>query len=293
MNVYELVTSKIIERLEEGVIPWQKCWTSGPAKSLTTGKEYRGINSVLLGMREYSSRYWATFKQTTKVGGNVKKGEKATPVVYWHWRTPDEMARLKADGKTTAPAPCYPFLAFVFNLDQTEGIERPADDVPAAINSPLEEAQKIVDAMPNRPEIRHGATFNPCYMGALDLVVMPNLGQFKDAESYFCALHHELIHSTGAKSRLNRFEKQQGESREERYGFEELVAELGAAFLSATCGLDNSSRLDDASAYIAGWLKALQDDKKLLLQAASAAQKAADFILGKAEEQTGETRVAA
>ena len=88
----------------------------------------------------------------------------------------------------------------MFNLDQTEGIERPADDVPAAINSPLEKAQKIVDAMPNRPEIRHGATFNPCYMGALDLVVMPNMGQFKDAESYFCALHHELIHSTGAKS---------------------------------------------------------------------------------------------
>ena len=79
MNVYELVTSRIIERLEAGVIPWRKCWTSGPAKSLTTGKEYRGINSVLLGMREYSSRYWVTFRQTQKLGGHVKKGEKATP----------------------------------------------------------------------------------------------------------------------------------------------------------------------------------------------------------------------
>ena len=102
-----------------------------------------------------------------------------------------------------------------------------------------------------------------------------------------------MIHSTGARSRLNRFEKREGDSREERYGFEELVAELGAAFLSATCGLDNSSRLDDASAYVAGWLKSLRDDKKLLLQAASAAQKAADFILGKADEQTEEGRAAA
>lgn len=293
MNVYELVTSKIIERLEEGVIPWRKCWTSGPAKSLTTGKEYRGINSVLLGMREYSSRYWVTFKQAKKVGGNVKKGEKATPVVYWHWRTPDEMARLKADGKAAAPAPCYPFLAFVFNLDQTEGVERPADDVPARRNSPLEEAQRIVAEMPKRPRIRHSASFNPCYNAAHDVVDMPNLGQFEDAEHYFSALYHELCHATGAKGRLNRFEKSDGESREERYGFEELVAELGAAFLSATCGLDNSSRLDDASAYVAGWLKALRDDKKLLLQAASAAQKAADFILGKAEEQTDEKRIAA
>ncbi len=102
-----------------------------------------------------------------------------------------------------------------------------------------------------------------------------------------------MIHSTGHKSRLNRFEKSDGENREERYSLEELVAELGAAFLSATCGLDNSSRLDDASAYINGWLKALRDEKKLLLQAASAAQKAADFILGKAEEQEEEGQAAA
>ena len=200
------------------------------------------------------------------------------------------MAKLQADGKAAAPAPCYPFLAFVFNLDQTEGISRPIDDVPAAINSPLEEAQKIVDAMPNRPEIRHGTeTFNPCYMGVI-LVVMPNLGQFKDAESYFCALHHELIR-LGAKSRLNRFEKQQGESREERYGFEELVAELGAAFLSATCGLDNSSRLDDASA-VAGWLKAFQDDKSYSCKR-RAPRRAAPPFIGKLRSRRTKLRVAA
>ena len=105
MNVYELVTSKIIERLEAGVIPWQKCWTSGPAKSLTTGKEYRGINSVLLGMREYSSRYRVTFKQAQKLGGNVKKGEKATPVVFWHWRTPEEMAKASGRRQNHGPRP--------------------------------------------------------------------------------------------------------------------------------------------------------------------------------------------
>src|SRR5512135_2543934 len=172
------------------------------------------------------------------------------------------MAKLQAHGKAAAPAPCYPFVAFVFNLDQTEEIERPADDVPTAKNYPLEEVQKIVDGMPTPPEIRHGASFNPCYKPAIDVVEMPNMGQFEDGEHYFAALLHELVHSTGHKSRLNRFEKRAGESREERYGFVELVAELGAAFMSATCGLDNSSRLDDASAYLAGWLKALRDDKK-------------------------------
>ena len=120
---------------------------------------------------------------------------------------------------------------------------------------------------------------------------MPNMKQFEDAESYFCALHHELF-TRLAKVSPQPLREEAGESREEGYGFEELVAELGAAFLSATCGLDNSSRLDDASAYINGWFKALRDEKKLLLQAANAAQKAADFILGKAEEQTDETRVA-
>ena len=286
MNVYELVTAKIVERLEEGVIPWQKCWTSGPAKSLTTGKEYRGLNSLLLRMREYSSRYWVTFKQARKAGGHVKKNEKATPVVYWHWRTPEEMAKLKAEGKTTAPAPCYPFIAWVFNLDQTEGLERPADDVPAAKNYPLEEAEKIVAGMPKPPEIRYGASLNPCYRAMLDVVEMPNMGQFEDGEHFYAALLHELAHATGHPSRLNRFEKAEGD-REERYGYEELVAELGAAFLSVTCGLDNSSRLDDASAYLAGWLKALRDDQKLLLHAAGAAQRAADFILGKEREEEG------
>ena len=124
------------------------------------------------------------------MGGNVKKGEKATPVVFWHWRTPDEMAKLEAEGKTTTPAPCYPFLAFVFNLDQTEGIERPADDVPTRKNSPLEEAQKIVDGMPNPPEIRYGASFNPCYNAALDVVLMPTMGQLEDGEHFYSSLLH-------------------------------------------------------------------------------------------------------
>ena len=293
MNVYELVTAKIIERLEAGVIPWRKTWTSGPAKSLTTGKEYRGINAVLLGLREYGSRYWVTFKQAQKLGGTVRKGEKATPVVFWHWRTPEERARLQADGKAAEPAPCYPFVAFVFNLDQTDGLARPADDVPVTANSPLTAAENIIAAMPQRPEIRHGAALNPCYLGALDVVVMPHMGQFESAEHYFSTVYHELIHSTGHKSRLNRFETRAEESRDERYGFEELVAELGAAFLCATCGLDNAGRLDDASAYIAGWLKALRDDKRLLLQAAGAAQRAADFILGKVVETSDEGRAAA
>ncbi len=292
MNVYELVTSKIIERLEEGVIPWRKTWTSAPAKSLTTGKEYRGINSLLLGMREYTSRFWLTYKQATKMGGHVKKGEKATPVVYWHWRTPEEMAELEASGKTAAAAPCYPFLSFVFNLDQCEGILRPADDVPMKAQPRIDQAERVVAEMPKRPTIKYGAALNPAYNPAFDVVEMPNREQFEDVQAFFSVLFHELTHGTGHKSRLDRFVKHEG-SREERYSYEELVAELGAAFLCGTCGLDSSGQLDNTSAYVSGWLKALRNDKKMLLQAAGAAQKAADFILGQAHERGQEERAAA
>ena len=144
-----------------------------------------------------------------------KEGREGNARGLLHWRTPDEMAKLQAHGKAEAPAPCYPFVAFVFNLDQTEGIECPADDVPAAKNYPLEEAQKIVDAMPNA-EIRHGASIARATTRRVTWWRCRTWGSSRMRGLDFAAVHHELIHSTGHETRLNRFEKRGGESREKQ-----------------------------------------------------------------------------
>ena len=292
MEIYELITERIVSELEKGSVPWRKTWTTGAPKSLTTGREYRGINYFLLRATAYSSRYWMTYKQAAKLGGQVRRGEKATPVVYWKWRTPAEMAKLVASGKATNPAPCYPFVSFVFNLDQVDGVERPADDVRANPEGRIEEAEAIIRQMPNRPEIVHGSGLNPAYIPSLDRVQMPNLSQFDSPDFYYASLFHELTHATSSPSRLNRV----GEGdRKRAYSFEELVAELGAAFLCGASGIENRGTLEDSAAYIGGWLKVLREDKKILLQAGSAAQKAADFILDRQEkaEAQDEERAAA
>src|SRR5512135_592529 len=144
----------------------------------------------------------AVWENTTRTNGKAKA-----------WYSVQIYRRYKTDQGEYRETNSYALSDFVFNLDQTDGLERPADDVPTANNSPLEEAQKIVDGMPNPPEIRYGASLNPCYNAARDVVLMPTMGQFEDGEHFFSTLHHELVHSTGAPGRLNRFEKREGGSR--------------------------------------------------------------------------------
>src|SRR5882762_11428438 len=132
MNVYESVTARILEKLEAGVIPWRTSWKLGLPKSLTTGKEYRGINVLFLGSSDFTSRYWITFLEAKRLGGHILKGEKGTPVYYWHWRTDEEINKLcEKTGKGNF-APCSLFTSVAFNLDQTEGLKRPDDDIPSA-----------------------------------------------------------------------------------------------------------------------------------------------------------------
>src|SRR5262245_53543747 len=113
MDIYTAVTNRVLKQLEEGVVPWRKTWVTGVPKSLTTGREYRGINILLLGMSAYHSRYWLTYRDAKRLGGHVRRGQKATPVYYWHWRTEQELQKLRA--KTANPAPCSCFISFVFN----------------------------------------------------------------------------------------------------------------------------------------------------------------------------------
>lgn len=293
-SIYQLITDRILEQLGHGVVPWSKTWTTGLPKSLSTGKEYRGVNILILAMSPYASRYWLSYREAIRQGGHVRKGERATPVVYWKWRTPEEIRKAAKEGKTDRLANCYPFVSAVFNLEQVEGVEPPEDDVPNAKNDRLDTAERLLEVMPSMPEIIHAIDAEPAYSPRLDRVRLPHLSQFKSADEYYSTLFHELIHSTGHVRRLNRFRAIDGD-RIERYSFEELVAEFGASFLCAFSGIKNPKCEALQASYIAGWSQAFREDQRMILRAASAAQRAADYVRGKVitDEDTQESTATA
>ena len=202
MNIYQMVTDRLLKQLEAKIIPWRKTWKAGLPKSLATGREYRGINILVLGGADYTSRYWLTFREAQRHGGHVRKGERATPVVYWKWRTPEELAKRAAQTGKEDVAPCTPFVSAVFNFDQVEGVDRPADDLPPRPEDRLRVADLILDVMPDKPEIVHTLTTQPAYSPRLDRITLPHLSQFENADEYYATLFHELAHSTGAPRRL-------------------------------------------------------------------------------------------
>jgi|CZKV01.1.fsa_nt_gi antirestriction protein ArdC len=280
MSIYEDVTNRILKQLEAGKIPWRKTWTCGLPKSLASGHEYRGVNILVLGSTEYTSRYWMTYLQAVKLGGFVRKGEKATPVVYWKWRTPEELAKLAEKTGKENLAPCVPFVSAVFNLEQTEGIPAPADDLKPDSDRRLQAAELMLEVMPDKPEIVHTITSQPAYSPGRDRITMPHLSQFVSADEYYATLFHESAHATGHPKRLNRFAAAEGDKLE-KYSFEELVAEFGAAFLCAFTGIKNPETEALQASYIDGWAEVFREDNRILLRAASAAQHAADYIRGK------------
>ena len=275
MNVYEIITSKIIEKLEQGIIPWRKPWNAqtGYPRNLITGKEYRGVNVFLLASQGYESPFWLTFRQAQEKGGSVRKGERSTPIVFWNFveRTNPESGKMEE----------VPFLRYysVFNSAQIDGIQVPPQPEASEHEfSSIEAAQAIIDNMPNKPRIKYSMK-QACYFPALDEINMPSPEKFEAAEEFYCTLFHELTHATGHESRLNRRNSAERRSfGDEEYSKEELTAEMGASFLSAFAGIEHKT-LDNSIAYIQGWLKALRNDKKLVITAAASAQKAADFIL--------------
>lgn len=280
MTIYETVTNRILNQMSAGQVPWRKTWKTGLPKSLTTGREYHGINILVLGSAEYTSRYWLTFREAQRQGGHVRKGERATPAIYWKWRTPEELAQRAAQSGKADQAPCTSFVSAVFNFEQVEGVARPADDLPPRPEDRLQVAELLFDVMPDKPEIVHRVTAQPAYSPRLDRITLPHLSQFESADEFFATLYHELVHSTGAKHRLNRFAEAEGD-RVEQYSFEELVAEFGAAFLCGFAGIQNRGTEDPQASYIEGWARVFRKDSRVLIRAASAAQRAADYIRGK------------
>ena len=276
-KVYEVVNSRILELLESGTVPWRKTWNAGSnmPRNIISKKEYRGVNVFLLACSEFSSPYWMTFKQCVDKGGHVIKGSKSTPVIFWKWLDRKDTETIDVD----AVSGKIPMLRFynVFNLEQTEGIEPPVTTETINTFTPIEKAEQIIAAMPLRPEIKHGGN-RASYSPMLDYVKLSHQHTFDTIEHYYNTLFHELSHATGHANRLGRkgvTETSYFGSHE--YSKEELVAEMGAAFLCGHAGIENT--LENSAAYLAGWLKALKNDKTLLIHAGAMAQKAADYIL--------------
>jgi len=295
---YELVTERLIELLENGVAPWKRNFKvdrlRAPA-NFSTKNPYNGINSVLLDatayFKGYKSSYWLTWKQAEKLGGEVIKSERKnwTPVTYFSFLMKDKNGKKTMDEKQAVEK--IPFFrhSVAYNLDQIEGIEDPTKVIDEPLNDniePIEAAQNIIDNMPNKPAIsidnnKLSPRGNPCYVPSQDEVRMPEMNRFKDAENFYSVFFHELIHSTGHKSRLDRKGVGKGSSfGDEVYSKEELIAEMGAAFLCNEARIDNSDIMENSAAYLQSWIKALKGDCKLAVQAASAAQKASEYILG-------------
>ncbi len=287
-DVYTIITECIIRLLEAGTNPWRRAWSAGDApQNLMSRKAYRGVNRLLLQSSEHASPYWLTFNQVQELGGRVKKGAKSEVVVFYKLRETEG-----ADGEETSTRrSAAPLLRYyrVFNVEDAEGLEShiPTKEVLPFV--PVERAQAIINRMPHRPTIEH-VEQRAVYYPTRDVVNLPRPETFDPQEEYYSTAFHELTHATGHAGRLSRPEitgEQEGVSfASESYSCEELVAEIGSAFLCQEAGIE--STLENSAAYLQGWMKRLKDDPRLIVTAASQAQKAADYILGRGAEQNAE-----
>jgi antirestriction protein ArdC len=278
MNVYEVVTESILKHLEAGIVPWRRPWLTSPPCNLVSQKNYKGINTFLLSASGMPSPYWLTYSQAVKLGGNVKKGEHGHTVVFWN--IGEEKLNIKT-GKLSKPFLLRYYR--VFNLSQTEGISAklgldgesrpPVPDIAAC--------ESLVAAMPHAPGFK--LSDRASYAPSADVVSMPPKDVFLSSESYYATLFHELTHSTGHASRIGRegIEETNGFA-SELYSKEELIAEMGSALLCGVTGIA-AATLENSAAYLRSWISVLKGDSKLLVTAASQAQKAADYIQGGAQ----------
>lgn len=280
-DIYSQVNNHILAALERGIIPWKRPWTGQLSTNYDSGKQYRGVNILTLGIAEmvsgYSSPYWMTFRQAQKHGGYIKRGARATYIVF-----SDKKVREveKEDGTTEQKV--YHFIRSfpVFNWEQTEGI--PKKEICTALDPNrdlIAVSEGILSQMPNPPAYKESGG-SAYYIPKDDLVNLPPIDTFKTTEGYVATKFHEFAHSTGHKARLDRpgvmgvalFGR-------EEYSFEELVAELTSAYLCANNGVNNT--LENSTAYIQNWLKVLKNDKTMLLKASGKATAAVEYILGK------------
>jgi antirestriction protein ArdC len=297
-NLYQVVTDRIVNSLKEGVIPWEKPWkasqyTGGPfPRNFATGRPYRGINVMLLWSSCYSSPFWITFNQARELKGTVRKGEKGTQIVFYK-QLRDRTQ--KNENPTEAEDRRRPFVLTyhtVFNVEQCEGLTLPEIEKPTTTPNAIEQdeaCEAIVTGWTNGPSLHltSQSEMRAYYSPSTDAVHMPARNRFIDAPHFYSTLYHELVHSTGHESRLNRtFGARFGD---ELYSKEELVAEMGAAFLCAISGIANEHTDRNTTAYLQSWISKLEEDNRLIVHAAANAQRAVDAIVGTTFEDEAES----
>jgi antirestriction protein ArdC len=270
---YEVITDRILALLEQGTVPWHRPWDSalGMPRNLFSQRAYRGINVWLLTAMGLSSPFWATFHQVTAAGGRVRKGERGVPVVFWKVYDHEDSETGEAEKRFVLRQ------YTVFNSTQVDGVALPAITILAHRFTPIERCAHLVDAMPQRPAIIHGYP-RACYTPATDTLHLPHPACFHSSEAYYATLYHELVHASGHRARLNRKTLTDlCRFGDPTYAKEELVAEMGAAYLSGLCGIAHAT-IDTSAAYLQSWMAVLRHDPTMLVQAAAQAQRAADYI---------------
>ncbi len=276
-DIHQIVTDRVIAALESGVKPWACPWDRTNECSMLpmnfkTKSTYSGINILLLWSetveKGFSSPYWLTYKQAAELGGNVIKGQKGTAIVYYKmWEKENE------DGEKETIPMLKTFV--VFNLDQIENIEKPAVSVnETRTKHDFEVLEHVEDAIAKTNITIKHCGVRAFYSSSHDQITMPEKDRFQSSSDYYATAWHELVHATGHSSRLDRNLKNSFGSKD--YAFEELVAELGAAFCCADLGITGEVQHES---YIAGWLSKLNSDKKFIFKAASLASKAHQFLI--------------
>lgn len=279
-DVHAEMTAKVLELLEAGTIPWQKPWNGAvDAPRSVHGRPYRGWNALWLSFlrqaKGYESPFWITYKQA-QARGTVRKGEKGTMVVLWKFTEREDADT--GEKRSSVFLTSYT----VFNLDQCDGVPSPA--LPESLEFvPEDRAEELISGMPQRPTMTHGGEA-AYYAPLIDVVNLPSRESFKSVDGYYATAFHELAHSTGHESRLNRKGIVDHNSfGSESYAQEELVAEFAGSFLMGEAGLGEKT-IENTAAYIKTWIARLTADPTILVKAAGQAQKAADWIAGASED---------
>ena len=285
-DVYQTVTNNILAALENGIIPWRKPFKTSFSPipfNFSTNKVYRGINVFLLNLAclryGYPTNIWLTFNQAKQMGGNVKKGQTSENILFWKSKLIREQ-KINQDNEVTESIKKV-FVARiynVFNIEQVEGIEKDSK-----IQTQIPRIGSCDQVYANYPVVKPSVNLGlqAMYIPTFDQIRIPVMQDFVSTSDYYATLFHELVHSTGHATRLNREGITEAKSTDMiRYSKEELIAEMGASFLCAFTSIENSDLTNNSVAYLQSWLQVFKQDKTMLVKAASQAQEAVDFILG-------------